>query len=49
MMRIDKKIEKKKEHPHKSISTKGIMNNTTIKLSEQLDVLIVERMRRAIA
>lgn len=48
-MSIDKKIERKKEQLHKAINTKGIMNETTIRLSEQLDVLIVQRMRRTLA
>ena len=43
-MSLDKKIEKKKKQLYKAISTKGLMHKDTIKLSEQLDVLIVERM-----
>ena len=46
-MSLDKTIEKKKEDLHKSIITRGIMNKKTISLSEQLDVLIVRKMRRS--
>lgn len=43
-MELDKQIERKKKQLYSAISTKGLMHKDTIKLSEQLDVLIVERM-----
>ena len=48
-MSLDKAIERKKMDLHNSIDTKGIMDNETIKVSEQLDKLIVKRMRRALS
>jgi hypothetical protein len=47
-MSIDKKIDRKKKQLYSAISTKGIMHKNTIRLSEQLDILIVERMRGTI-
>lgn len=48
-MSLDKAIEMKKEILHNSINTKGIMAKETIRVSEQLDKLIVKRMRGALA
>ena len=47
-MSIDRAIERKKEVLYKTISLKGIMDSKTIKVSEQLDKLIVKRMRGAL-
>jgi hypothetical protein len=48
-MDINKRIEKKKKDLYSAISAKGIMSNDVLVLSEELDVLIVERMRRSLA
>jgi hypothetical protein len=48
-MSLDKRIERKKNQLNTAINTKGIMDNRTIKISQQLDVLIVQRIRRVLA
>jgi hypothetical protein len=47
-MNLDKRIKRKQKALHKAISTKGLMNKHTIRISEQLDILIVQRMRGVI-
>jgi len=42
---LDEEIKKKKEILNIAISTKGIMDKYTIQISQQLDNLIVEKMR----
>ncbi len=44
MKSLDLRIEDKKEAMYRAINQKGIMDQETIKLSQELDVLIVERM-----
>lgn len=46
MKTLDQNIEEKKLAMYAAISKKGLMHPDTIELSEELDVLIVERMRR---
>lgn len=48
-MSIDKKIKRKKKILNKIVTTLGVMDKRTIKLSQELDVLIVERMRGVLA
>lgn len=43
-MSLDNQIEMKKENLYQAISSKGIMDEKTIKVSEELDTLIVKRM-----
>ena len=45
MNNLDEEIKKKKEILNIAISTKGIMDKYTIQISQQLDNLIVEKMR----
>lgn len=46
MKSLDLRIEDKKEAMYMAINQKGVMDQETIKLSQELDVLIVERMMR---
>jgi len=48
-MSLDKKIEKKKQELNAAVKTENIMDKHILKLSEQLDKLIVKRMRRTLA
>lgn len=48
-MKLDIKIDFMKEKLEKAINTKGVMDKQTIKISQQLDTLIVMRMRRMVA
>lgn len=43
---LNRNIEEKKTAMYAAITTKGVMDTETIEISQQLDVLIVERMRR---
>jgi hypothetical protein len=43
-MKLDTKIEGTRERLNEAIKTKGVMDKRTIKVSEQLDRLIVKRM-----
>jgi hypothetical protein len=45
MNNLDERIKKKKEILNAAICTKRITDKYTIQISEQLDALIVERMR----
>ena len=47
MNNLDEKIKKKKEVLTATIRTKGIMDKHTIQISQELDVLIVEKMRNS--
>ena len=47
MNNLDERIKKKKEVLNAAIRTKGIMDKHTIQISQQLDVLIVEKMRNS--
>ena len=47
MSDLDEKIKKKKEVLNTAIRTKGITDKHTIQISQQLDVLIVEKMRNS--
>jgi len=42
---LDKQIEQKKEDLSKSININGTTHNHTIKISQQLDILIVQEMK----
>lgn len=46
MKTLDQKIEDKKEAMYIAINQRGLMDQETLKLSQELDVLIVERMMR---
>lgn len=48
-MNIDKRIERKKKTLNAAIKIKGVMSSDVLILSQQLDVLIVRRIRRALA
>jgi hypothetical protein len=48
-MSIDKKIERKKKALNRLVRTLGVMDKTTLKVSQELDILIVERMRGVLA
>lgn len=45
MTDLDTKIERKREALNNAIKTLGVMDKLTIKLSQQLDKLIVGRMQ----
>lgn len=47
MSELDERIKKKKEVLNAAICTKGITDKHTIQISQQLDVLIVEKMRNS--
>ena len=47
MKNLDERIEKKKEVLNAAICTEGIMDKHTIQISQQLDVLIVEKMKNS--
>jgi len=42
---LDERIKKKKETLNATIDTKGLMDKDTIRISQELDLLIVEKMR----
>ena len=44
---LDERIKKKKEVLNTAIYTKGITDKHTIQISQELDVLIVEKMRNS--
>jgi len=48
-MELDMKIDVMKEKLNIAINSKGVMDKQTIKVSQQLDILIVARMRRRLA
>ena len=48
MLILDIRIERKKRELNKAVKIKGVMDKQTLKLSQQLDVLIVKRMSNAI-
>lgn len=45
-MSIDKRIEEKKKALSEALTAKGIMSKEVLKLSEELDKLIAQVMRR---
>jgi hypothetical protein len=47
-MSVDEKIAKKKKVLNRLVRTLGVMSKRTLKVSQELDVLIVERMRGAL-
>ena len=47
MNNLDERIKKKKEVLNTAICTKGLTDKHTIQISQQLDVLIVEKMRNS--
>lgn len=49
MLSLDKKIEEKRESLNTAINNLGIMDKHTIKLSQQLDKLIVKRMKNSLS
>ncbi len=48
MKTLDQTIEEKKTAMYAAIREKGLLDQETINLSEELDVLIVERMKGGI-
>lgn len=49
MTNLDKKIRRRKKALNNFVGARNLMDNEVIKLSEELDSLIVKRMRREIA
>jgi len=45
MKNLDERIKKKKDILNAVIDTKGIADKYTIQISQQLDVLIIEKVR----
>lgn len=49
MKNLDERIEKKKEALNKAVYTKGVMDKHTLRLSRELDKLLVRHMRRGLS
>lgn len=49
MLNLDKKIEEKRESLNTAVNNLGVMDKLTIKLSQQLDKLIVKRMENSLS
>ena len=44
ILKLERQIERKRTQLNETINTKGIMDENTLKISQQLDVLIVMKM-----
>lgn len=47
-MSLDKQIEIKKEALYQAINNNGMLDKYTIKVSQELDILIVKKVRKQI-